>query len=1059
MVARPNLIREHMSPPSGMLFYDSLESACNDTNVLGYWSAIKRAWNELKLDGVLCIDGRPVLYLKEHRRPFTVNERIRLQKLFWNQGISNLLVLADPTTVYIYSGLGTPPQSDTDIEEGKGLVEELTLVDYVHRIRYMYHNLATGNYYETNYHKFDPEQSVDSWLLDNLKALRHALTEGDNGLEIKDAHSLIGRILFLCYLLDREIYSIGTPEPNQTGTMLLASELASLSYNECIDYLYKNIFNDLKVRFNGNMFDQDLDSEAQKIQPEHLDKLVDFLNGHQVKSGQKTLGFWAYDFKMIPVETISAIYQDFLGAEDQESQKNRGAFYTPRFLAEMVIDTAINNNKKAYEWSYLDPSCGSGIFLVTLFNRLANYWIYSQKGRIHYSTKAKALKHILDKQIRGVDVEETACRIACFSLYIAYLDFFDPPDIRDYVEKTGKPLPKLLDYGDDPDRPLADISVIHKADFIKEDVFEKKAFDCIVGNPPWKGRQKKQLAQKFLQIAPEFLKDEGTGCLLLPSKILQNQTDTFQGEWLQTVTLEKIIQLADYRFLLFQNALCPAIIARFKNAHPQVGQHRIEFNAPKFNRNGLRKGVIIINPSASAWIHLAEILRASKNKKAPVVWKRRLWGTNRDQKLLDLLQSLPPLSELAGTPKENKRWIKGQGFQPNSSGKSKNPKPSWWKNSDLFIGARSTFWDSKCVQLQPEDCEEIGNRFRSLHRPRDRRIYQAPMVLVSQGFGKVAYCDFNVLFQHSLQSISGPPEDTHLLKFLAAYLRSDLAKYFLFHTAANWGSERDKVHLFELLRIPFALPGDEFVSPNAQKIIKEVANEIDKLHKKLQDKQGLLKEKDRNNSLFNMKEKTNQKQWIDERAKFVDILQDKLNPLIYDYFCLTKQEVILIEDTISIFEPSSTPTTWRTSKTVSLDPLNDTKVETYYGQGLKTYADTLTNTLNEWARAEGSKHRVSAEGCIVDKTGLAMVSVCISDDISPFKEAPLFENYANLFLDLHRQVARKKGKLVYERDILYFSENRIFIVRPNILLNWTRTAALNDAARIYGEIALYKKEP
>ena len=80
-----DLVREHMSPPAGMLFYNSLESVIDDINILGYWTVIERAWNEIKLDGVLCIDGRPVLYLKEHGRPFSLNERIRafLISLFW----------------------------------------------------------------------------------------------------------------------------------------------------------------------------------------------------------------------------------------------------------------------------------------------------------------------------------------------------------------------------------------------------------------------------------------------------------------------------------------------------------------------------------------------------------------------------------------------------------------------------------------------------------------------------------------------------------------------------------------------------------------------------------------------------------------------------------------------------------------------------------------------------------------------------------------------------------------------------------------------------------------
>ena len=48
-----------------------------------------------------------------------------------------------------------------------------------------------------------------------------------------------------------------------------------------------------------------------------------FLKGDEVKSGQgqKTLGFWAYDFSVIPIETISAIYEDFIEAEGAEKQQ------------------------------------------------------------------------------------------------------------------------------------------------------------------------------------------------------------------------------------------------------------------------------------------------------------------------------------------------------------------------------------------------------------------------------------------------------------------------------------------------------------------------------------------------------------------------------------------------------------------------------------------------------------------------------------------------------------------------------------------------------------------
>jgi len=318
-----------------------------------------------------------------------------------------------------------------------------------------------------------------------------------------------------------------------------------------------------------------------------------------------------------------------------------------------------------------------------------------------------------------------------------------------------------------------------------------------------------------------------------------------------------------------------------------------------------------------------------------------------------------------------------------------------------------------------------------LHRTRDKRLYKAPMVLVSQGFGKIAFCEFDVLFQDSLQSIAGPQEDTDLLIFLTVYLRSKLARYFLFHTSANWGSERDKVHLSELLRVPFPLPGHEFVSPEAGQIVKQVSQKFGKLCTRLQDTLNDLKTNARRSSLFG-----------DDDC----------------YFGLTEQEITLVEDTNEVFEPSSTPTTWNTPKTVTLDALERTKIEPYASQALGAYANTLTKTLNTWAEAESSSLRVHAEGGSDEQTGLTMVTVSLSSTDRPFQQKPISRNLAKKLKNFHRLAQIDHGTLIYQRDILLFQDRQIHIVRPNILLNWTRTAALNDAARIYGEIALAHEE-
>ncbi|WP_319522239.1 DNA methyltransferase [uncultured Desulfosarcina sp.] len=1062
------LIKAHKETPPGMMFYDSLESVHNDINLLGYVSVVDRAWKELKIDGVLCLDCRPILYFKESGRPLSLKERLRFQKRFWNQGVANILVLADPTFVYIYSGLTKPRNDKASKELGENaLIETLKRADYTLRIRSLFHKIASGCYYEENRPDFDPDQTVDAWLLDNLRALRNSLIKGEKRLSPMAAHAFIGRVLFLCYLLDRGIVSIGTPSQGQSATMLLAKKLEDLpSFESRLSYFY-DLFSGLKTRFNGNMFDQNLENEKTLIFPVHLEKLSLFLGGHEVESGQRHFGFWPYDFKMIPVETISAIYEDFLSSEDPEKQRGKGAFYTPRFLAEMVVDTAVKDNPAILDGCFLDPACGSGIFLVLLFNRLANRWIHAQTGRITYSAKAKALRNILKTQIRGVDVEETACRIACFSLYLAYLDFFNPPDIQKHVERTGKPLPKLLDYGDIPDRPTADIPVILKADFLSEKTLSKETFTCIIGNPPWKGRGSKQIAQKFIQKAPDLLENDGTGCLLLPTKILQNQTNTFQGKWLKKITLELVLQLADYSFLLFQNALCPAFIARFKNTSPQIFTHKIEFNAPKFNRDGLRKGVVPINPSSQIWLPLVDILTATKTKTAPILWKRRLWGTPRDQKLLDLLQALPSLNDHVDVLSElrkkresrSKRWITGEGIKPwplSKTDSDRAPKTIRWPDNMAFIEARP--WNSDLLILKEETIlllERLKNKnYRTdvFYSQPPKELFDGPIVLFSRGFDKIAYCDFNVVFQHALRSISGPVEDSNLLIFLSVYLRSNLARYYLFHVSTSWGTERDQVHLNEVLRVPFPLPGHEFISPDSEKILKQVVQKFHQLETQLKNTYNEIQSEANHRSLLKGKDFDFRKQWQEERTHRIDKFQDEIEPLLYQYFGLTDQEIMLVEDTFRIFEPSSTPTTRYSPQTTTLDSLVKTSVEPYAANGLGVYANTLTRTLNSWAETEGSQYRVKAKGGVDENTGLAMVTVDLAEKESEYEEKSISQELVESAYRFQKVASNEHGTLLYQRDILVFQGKQIHIIRPDILINWTRTAALNDAARIYGEI-------
>jgi len=1048
-VATQNILTPADALCGGLVYLRSAQDAKNDNTLLPYVRIIERAWEDFALTGVLCVDSIPAIYFREVEQPLTEKELNVLHRGFWNQGVAQTLVVADPRTVRIFSGLSKPQKDNSPISNQETLVKEFSRLGFAQQIDSFCQAVANGNWYAKHAGHYQSGSSVDAYLLDNLVALRDLLTKGKEGkyrLPPRTAHALIGRVLFVCYLVDRGIYRF----PEDVHADSLNKALKDRCDNVAIDFLY-DLFWRLKEEFNGSMFDQDLDVERELIQSFHVQVLRAFLDGQQPSSPQHNLGFWAYDFKLIPVETISAIYEEFLSHEDPELKRKTGAFYTPRFLAEMTIDVALENKNDWQTLRYLDPCCGSGIFLVTLFNRLATRWLLDnptvERHPEGYLLKARALLSILSNNLRGVDENPTACRLACFSLYIALLDCLSPSDIRTFVLRTKNKLPRLLaDDETEPDDGY--IPVVREADFLKNNGQKEASFDCIIGNPPWQGRGSKQLALHILDRAETYLVDNGEGCLLLPSKLfLNSNTNKYQAAWLGRVTVERVVQLADYRKILFEQAKCPSMIVRYRKTKLRDAAHRIAYDTPKFNPISRRRGLVSIGSSDHKWLSQARLLEAARKDEAPVIWKRWLWGTGRDQRLLEYLSTFATLANITGEPKQRKKWVKGQGFQPNTSGKWNNLKSPWWNKGALFISARSKALDAS-LHLLKMDCSNIA-KIEKLRRLPSVQIFEAPLVLVSQGFGKVAFSSFPVLFQDSLQSISGPPEDEDLLLFLTVYLRSTLAKYCMFHTAANWGTERDKVHLEELLRLPFPLPEDA-PAPNAQEIVQSVA---ERMRKARESQESLLEDcRLRYRKLTGeCDEERAIREWHKLRKRQTKALQAAFEPVIFEYFGLLAPERMLVEDTVSVYVPSSTPPNAERLDLPTLQPVIGTKVPGYES-GLTVYAATLAETLNGWAAERNSDFRVSPAAGVDTTSGMAMVTLSMGASVTPFTHHDLNGKLAQWLKRGLEAFARETNTLRSEREIFWFEGSQLHIIRPLTLIHWTRTAALNDADTIYGEI-------
>ena len=72
--------------------------------------ALRRAFKELQLDGILCLEKTPIIYFRQIDQ-IEPEEVARLHRLFWNQGVAPILVLITPHQVHVYSGLTLPAEA------------------------------------------------------------------------------------------------------------------------------------------------------------------------------------------------------------------------------------------------------------------------------------------------------------------------------------------------------------------------------------------------------------------------------------------------------------------------------------------------------------------------------------------------------------------------------------------------------------------------------------------------------------------------------------------------------------------------------------------------------------------------------------------------------------------------------------------------------------------------------------------------------------------------------------------------------------------------------------
>jgi type I restriction-modification system DNA methylase subunit len=726
----------------------------------------------------------------------------------WNIARPKYFFLSTPGELKIYD-LSIPISMDGGKTSIPKPIELIKTANYVldKLSDFSRENIEAGN---LKFEASSKNYRADRTLISDIKKIRVELIKlGLNDNNLKYAHSIIGRSIFIRYLEDRgiltnEYFSVLASQNKSWKENLetpidncfVISDEMKVSYIKSLrnkDFTY-TLFRKLSEDFNGDMFPID-EHEEKAVTAEHLFKISEFLQGKFDE--QMRLFFWAYKFDVIPMELMSNLYEEFY--HKQTSNDKDGTHYTPLSLVEFVVKQALPLHVLESKPIVLDPCCGSGIFIVEAFKRIVRYNILKNNGN---ALDYEQLKTILRDQLLGIELKEDALRVAAFSLYVAFLDFQEPPCILEQIKK-GKLLPNLKcnDTNASLNTLLCADAFSNKAsNFIND-----KSIDVIIGNPPW-GKADitalrwckenhlpigdQEYSQAFIWRTIRWTQDNGAICLLLPLSVLSKssaQSKQFKNEWFSSVEVIQIVNFTHSRRVFFQKSIAPFMSVLFKINTPNSNSYISYWSIKKCSMN-IEHQYIVLNKSDMHFIKQHQFLEEEH------AWKVLWWGGLADLSLIRKLKSNSDLSSLIDAGIAS---IK-QGFTPGKGETKIIDRLSKYKVLSLknlvSYGSINNF-------LTNDVPTELHRNFSSFE------LFEGDRILLKRGItgaGKIISRVENMpfSFNYSVHCMKFLVNDTTLLNSIGAILLSSLAKYYFFLTSSDWGMWHDEIRLCELKQLP-----------------------------------------------------------------------------------------------------------------------------------------------------------------------------------------------------------------------------------------------------------------
>ena len=745
------------------------------------------------------------------------NEVRNIHRQVWNQDIVPCLVLSSPHGVRVYSGFD---YGGLNTQNERGLLEPLVKESEIATKLGTFSAAAidSGSTWNTLASRVSPETRLNVRLLGNLEKLDRLL-QNEQGLPRAASHALIGKYVYLHYLRDRGILS----EKKLSRWGIDPSEI--FGPKATLDGL-QHVSSKLDEWLNGGVFPIDF-SRKSGLRSHHVKWVSGIFAGADVLGDghqQLHLDFPAYDFSFIPVETLSVVYEQFLHdtpvASGQGKARKTGAYYTPIPVVNLMLSQLDSQLPLRRGMKVIDPTCGSGAFLVQCFRLLI-------EREFPGDTKPKPgqLRELLQQSIFGVDLDPDACSVAELSLVLTLLDYVDPPDLEPPLHHFKLP-------------SLRGENIVHGDFFVSSPPSRapQHRYDWVIGNPPWRKINLKNPEPEFANAAiwikehekshpvgnnevaraitwktEDHLEPDGRAALLLPAmSLFETAAKSFRSRFFETFDVTTVANFSNLAEVLANGRFrVPAAAVFFKHLGDEdVESVRVfsplvanqEITRPREKGRRIESWVITIDSS-----DVREIPVSSISQGDLLPWKIAAWGCPGDAALLARLRrKFPCLEDLEGRNilvasegLQNRAWSKSEPLEEVEEIVGKKT----FDANKLAKWRRLFALPNACISRIPEDERWVRKGRATL----PLSICRPPHVILGAARNFAVFSNEFIVVPPRQIGIISPKGDIRMLKALALFLSSDFARYHEFLSASQLGVQRFVSTLSSVRDLPIPL--------------------------------------------------------------------------------------------------------------------------------------------------------------------------------------------------------------------------------------------------------------